>query len=86
MKKFVIITTEARREEIADRGDGSVAVVCPMDFCPAVDVDGIMVDVELKHEWDFDVDQWFHEHALPQFASNGAPVYWVKDQQDANSS
>jgi len=40
-----------------------------------------MMDVELKHEWDELMDEWFHEDVVPCLGAEGGYIAWCREQE-----
>lgn len=75
------------RQVARERGDGdSTLVIYPGHYVASHIPRFILLDVDLKHEWGFGVDQWFHEILLQRVHPTATEsVMWVKEDNNAKA-
>jgi hypothetical protein len=81
-KQVLLVVPWWKKPRFFDRSPDAY-VVHPYEDLPLKDfvVDMIMMDVELKHEWDELMDEWFHEDVVPCLGAEGGYIAWCREQE-----
>ena len=76
--KTVLVVPWWKKERMLSKGSGA-AVITPYESVPCVKADVILMDSELKHEWDEMMDHWFHECLMHRMGPWGTYVAWCHE-------
>lgn len=82
-QKTVLVVPWWKKERMLNKGSGA-AVITPYEHVPCVQADVILMDAELKHEWDERMDDWFHGTLLHRMAPSGTYVAWCSETDPKN--